>query len=179
MSMVTVHENAPVHVHYVLHDGNDRNFYSILTQAILKGACKYGDPIFHEDSTLEFPMDMPEEVYGFLRVNATTFRSLWPDCVRRTMGVFVHGGLLAVAGRCNHYLAEHFTRPVSVDQCQACPARCANPQQEKSPKTAAEFFARAEAIGRPKLIERLGLEAVEKAEERLAAWRAGRTPLGS
>ena len=53
MSMVTVHENAPVHVHYVLHDGNDRNFYSILTQAILKGACKYGDPVFHADGTLE------------------------------------------------------------------------------------------------------------------------------
>ncbi len=179
MSMVAIHDAKPVHVHYVLHDGNDRNFYSILTQAILKGACKYGDPIFHEDGTLEFPMDMPEEVYGFLRVNATTFRSLWPDCVRRTMGVFVHGGLLAVAGRCNHYLAEHFTRPVSVDQCQACPARCANPRHEKSPKTAAEFFAHAEAKAKPDLIAKLGAEAVEKAEERLKAWRFGRMPLGS
>ena len=74
----------PVHVHYVLHDGNDATFYGILTNAVPKGACKYGDPVFHEDGTLTFPMDMPEEVYGFLRVNTTTFKPLWPDCVRRT-----------------------------------------------------------------------------------------------
>ena len=55
MSMVTVHENAPVHVHYVLHDGNDATFYGILTNAVPKGACKYGDPVFHADGTLEFP----------------------------------------------------------------------------------------------------------------------------
>jgi len=84
MSMVAVHDAKPVHVHCVLHDGNDATFYGILTNAVPKGQCKYGDPVFDKDGILTFPMDMPEEVYGFLRVNATTFRPLWPDCVRRT-----------------------------------------------------------------------------------------------
>ncbi len=172
-------------INYVLNEGDVRVFHYTLGQAIPDVEMKYGRPVVHEDGSFEFPVlegvgdavGEPEELYGYERdgENRRLFRPMWPDCSERALGVFVHAGVMAVAGRCNHYLAEHFTRPVTVDQCRECSARRANPKREPMPRTAKEFIARAEARAREDLKKKLGDDIFERAEANLKAWHLGRT----
>ena len=63
---------------------------------------KYGRPVVHEDGSFEFPVlegvgdavGEPEELYGFEPddFNRRLFRPMWPDCMERAVGVFVHAG---------------------------------------------------------------------------------------
>ncbi len=171
-------------INYVLNEGDVRVFHAMLERAIPDVELKYGRPVVHEDGSFEFPMGEgsigegePEDLYGYQRdgENRRLFHPIWPDCMERALGVFVHAGSMMVAGRCNHYLAEHFTRPVSVDQCRECSARRANPKREPMPRTAKEFIARCEARGREDLKKKLGDDIFERAEDNLKAWAAGRS----
>jgi len=171
-------------VHYVLHEGDERVFHIMLGRAIPDVELKYGRPVCHEDGSFEFPVidgAEPEDFYGYERdgQNRRLFHPLWPDCTERAMGVLVHEKMIAVAGRCNHYLAEHFTRPVTVDQCEKCPARRANPRREPLPRTAQEFLAQCEARAKDDLKKKLGDDIFERREANLKAWQFGRTPVTS
>ena len=75
-----------------------------------------------------------------------------------------------LAGRCDHYLSEHFTRLVTPDQCNACTDR-PPPTPKPALRTAEEFIAEAEAKAAEKIKARLGEDIFERREALLEAWR--------
>jgi hypothetical protein len=166
-------------VHYVINDGNERVFYATLSKATPEGELRHGKPTWHDNGDMEFPEEPADDIYGYDRdsENRKLFHPQWLDCMERALGVFLHGDLPVVAARCNHYLAGHFTKPVTVEQCRECPARRANPRREPMPRTAAEFIARAEARSREAIKKRLGDDIFERAPEILKAWQEGRSPI--
>ena len=162
------------------HGGNQAWFYKTVADVIPTGAVlRYGRPVGHEDGSLEFPalegvgepVGEPEEIYGYERdgENRRLFRPIWPDCIERALGVFVRDELLVVAGRCNCHRAEHFNKPVTMDQCRECPARTANHVPEPLPTTAEEIKAAAEARAAESAEKRLGADMFERAEEKSAS----------
>ncbi len=181
MTMVFAPDGGPrvTPVHYVINDGNEKVFYAVLSQATPEGELRHGKPTWHDNGDMEFPEEPTDEMYGYERdaENKRLFHPQWPDCMERALGVFLHGDLPVVAARCNHYLAGHFTKPVTVDQCRECPARRANPRRDPMPRTAEEFVARAEARARDAMKKKLGDDIFERAPEILKAWEEGRSPI--
>ncbi len=92
-------------INYVLNEGDVRVFHYTLGQAIPDVEMKYGRPVVHEDGSFEFPVlegvgdavGEPEELYGYERdgENRRLFRPMWPDCMERAVGVFVHAGSIS------------------------------------------------------------------------------------
>ena len=126
----------------------------------------------HDDGSLEFTQEVPDQIDGYAR-EGRVFRPQWPECLDRMFGVTV--APIKVSGRCQGHGAEHFTRLVTVDQCRECPARRTNPIPKPLLRTAEEFIAEAEAKAAAKLKERLGDDIFERAAGNLEAWATGRT----
>ena len=145
-----------------------------------------GQPVGHVDGSLEFPIEKdgvpypePEDIYGYERdaTNRRLFRPIWPSCIERALGVFVRDKQLVVAGRCNHFQAEHYMKPVTLDKCHECPARKPTLAEFKMPDTAEGFITEAEAKAAPILKARLGDDIFDRTAENLRRWALGLPPL--
>jgi hypothetical protein len=133
------------------HEGPQVDIYRTLVYAIPEGELESGRPIGHDDGSLEFPQDHPQDLYGYTRdsENPRRFHPAWPECVHRILGVFIHDKQLKVAGHCHNPKAELCRHPVTMDQCQACSARQPVTTYKPRPSTVSEMVAAMIAKGRP------------------------------
>jgi len=138
-------------INYLLNqDGPQSLFYRMVEHAIPAGDLECGRPICHEDGSLEFPIGTPADLYGYGRdsENPRRFHPAWPECIHRTLGVFIQEKQLVVAGQCNNPAFKGYGRPVTLDLCRDCPVRQMVTVVKPRPSTVSEMVAAMVARGK-------------------------------